>query len=113
MTREPCAGLVNCWGGGGPKKPQAQDAGGAPTGGKPRLCLPEQGPGQVEETGARALGSAPPGACGGEGLDKAPLAVLLGVGAQALWVGPPSSGPHPCPLHRRGLLTGLHSGNQP
>lgn len=34
------------------------------------------------------LGPAPPGVstCGGEGLDKAPLAVLLGVGAQALWL---------------------------
>lgn len=51
------------------------------------------------------LGPAPPGVstCGGEGLDKAPLAVLLGVGAQALWLagkvlggsGPPQFGvPH-------------------
>lgn len=40
MTREPCAGLVNCWGGGGPKKPQAQDAGGAPLGGnRGSACL--------------------------------------------------------------------------
>lgn len=51
------------------------------------------------------LGPTPPGVstCGGEGLDKAPLAVLLGVGAQALWLagkvlggsGPPQFGvPH-------------------
>lgn len=48
------------------------------------------------------LGTTPPGvsACSGEGLDKAPLAVLLGVGAQALWLagkvlggsGPPQFG---------------------
>lgn len=97
---------------GWPKKPQTQNARGAPTLGKPRLRLPEEGPGETEGTGTHAPGwwvswePPPPGvsACGGEGLDKLPLAVLLGVGTQALWLagevlggwGPPSLGPHPC-----------------
>ena len=40
-------------------------------------------------------------ACGGEGLDRAPLAVLLGAGAQALWSAGKvlgGWGPHPAQL---------------
>lgn len=64
-----------------------------PASGKPRLRLPKEGPGKAAGTGARAPGwwgswEPPPGvsAYGGEGVDRAPLAVLLGVGARALWM---------------------------
>lgn len=100
-----------------------------PASGKPRLRLPKEGPGKAAGTGARAPGwwgswEPPPGvsAYGGEGVDRAPLAVLLGVGARALWMageipgglGPPQIRAPPLLVGAsqhvtRGPPTGLHS----
>lgn len=102
-----------------------------PPGGNQGSACPRRVPGQQEGLGACAPGwwvswEPPPGvsAYGGGRLDRAPLAVLLGVGAQALWMageilggaGPPQLRPPlpPCsakpPQHvARGPPTGLHS----
>lgn len=85
--------LLGRWG--SPKKPQAWDARATPTWEKPRLRQPGEGPGEKERGQELVLqaGGSPGdplspglGACDGDGLDRALLAVWLGVRAQALWL---------------------------
>ena len=111
---EPCAGLVDCWGGGGDlRKPQLRMLGIPPALGKTEALPAPGGSGESRWdrsccprlVGLLGATSPPPrmSACGGEGLDRAPLAVLLGVGVQALWLAakegsgwprsPPAQGP--------------------
>lgn len=120
-----CAGLVHCWGGRGTSEttgPGCWEAEAPP---------PEEkeGPGKAEGTGAHTLAAGSPRRqClrwGGSG--QGPLAVLLGVRAQALWLAgevlggaglpqlraPPRALPEPHQHVSPGLPTGLHSGNQP